>query len=111
VAITDPRVAAFANYKIGTYTTPWTSQTAARNAVRDERRLELAMEGQRFFDLRRWGIAETVLNAYVAVEKTRRLQIAGAATFASRYALFPIPAIQIQLSQGKGGGLTQNTGW
>jgi starch-binding outer membrane protein, SusD/RagB family len=111
VAITDPRVAAYANYKIGTYTTPWTSQTAARNAVRDERRLELAMEGQRFFDLRRWGIAETVLNAYVAVEKTRRLQIAGAATFAARYALFPIPGIQIQLSQGKGGGLTQNTGW
>jgi starch-binding outer membrane protein, SusD/RagB family len=79
--------------------------------VRDERRLELAMEGQRFFDLRRWGIAETVLNAYVTVEKTRRLQIAGAATFAARNALYPIPNIQIQLSKAKGAGLTQNTGW
>jgi starch-binding outer membrane protein, SusD/RagB family len=111
VAITDPRVAAYAKYKIGTYTTPWTSQPAARNAVRDERRLELAMEGQRFFDLRRWGIAETVLNAYITTEKTRRLQLAGAATFAARYALFPIPSIQIQLSKGTGAGLTQNTGW
>lgn len=111
VPITDPRVAAYANYRIGNYITPWTSQTAARNAVRDERRLELAMEGQRFFDLRRWGIAETVLNAYITVEKTRRLQLASAATFAPRYALFPIPTIQVQLSKAKGAGLTQNTGW
>ena len=111
VPISDPRVAAYANYRIGTYTAPWTSQTAARNAVRDERRLELAMEGQRFFDLRRWGIAESVLNAYITVEKTRRLQLGGAATYTARHQLFPIPNIQIQLSKGKGGGLTQNTGW
>jgi starch-binding outer membrane protein, SusD/RagB family len=111
VPITDPRVAAYANYRIGTYTAPWTSQTVARNAVRDERRLELAMEGQRFFDLRRWGIAETVLNAHNAVERTRRSQFASASTFAARHALFPIPQIQIQLSKGKGVGLTQNTGW
>ena len=112
VPITDPRVAAYANYKIGLYTAPWTSQTVARNAVRDERRLELAMEGQRFFDLRRWGTAETVLNAYIAVEKTRRLQLGGAAAYTSRHQLFPIPNIQIQLSKGgKGGGLAQNTGW
>ncbi len=111
VPITDPRVAAYANYRVGLYTAPWTSQTAARNAVRDERRLELAMEGQRFFDLRRWGIAEQVLNAYMAVERTRRLQLANAAAVAARHALFPIPIIQIQLSQGKGAGLVQNTGW
>ena len=111
VPITDPRVAAYANYRIGTYATPWTSQTTARNAVRDERRLELAMEGQRFFDLRRWGTAESVLNAYITVEKTRRLQLGGTATYTARHQLFPIPNIQIQLSKGKGGGLTQNTGW
>ena len=111
VPITDPRVAAYANYRIGTYTTPWASQATARSAVRDERRLELAMEGQRFFDLRRWGIADAVLNAYIAVEKTRRLQLGGAAAYTTRHQLFPIPNIQIQLSKGKGGGLTQNTGW
>ena len=110
VPITDPRIT-YANYKIGLYNTPWASQTTARNAVRDERRLEMAMEGVRFFDLRRWGIAEQVLNAYIAVEKTRRLQLGQAATYAARNQLFPIPNIQIQLSKGKGGGLTQNTGW
>lgn len=110
VPITDPRIT-YANYKIGLYTAPWTSQTVARNAVRDERRLELAMEGTRFFDLRRWGIAEQVLNAYLSVEKTRRLQLGGASAFSARHALFPIPDIQIQLSKAKGGGLTQNTGW
>ena len=110
VPITDPRIT-YANYKIGLYNTPWASQTTARNAVRDERRLEMAMEGVRFFDLRRWGIAEQVLNAYITVEKTRRLQLGGAATYAARHQLFPIPNIQIQLSKGKGGGLTQNTGW
>ncbi len=110
VPINDPRIT-WANYKIGLYTAPFASQTVARNAVRDERRLELAMEGGRFFDLRRWGIGETVLNAYLATEKTRRLQLGGAAAFSARHALFPIPNIQIQLSKGKGGGMTQNTGW
>src|SRR5205814_492300 len=85
VGITDPSIA-WATYSVGQYTTPWTDQTAARTAVRYERRLELAMEGQRFFDLRRWGIADQVLNSYLnnmagGAEKTRRLQLASAETF------------------------------
>lgn len=36
----------------------------ARKRLRWERRLEMAMESSRYFDLRRWGIASTVLNAY-----------------------------------------------
>ncbi len=40
----------------------------ARNAVRFERRLELAMEGHRFFDLVRWGIAKQVIESYSAFE-------------------------------------------
>lgn len=36
----------------------------ARTRLRWERRLEMAMESSRYFDLRRWGIASTVLNAY-----------------------------------------------
>ena len=50
-------------------------QAYARNAVRMERRLELAIEGHRFFDLARWdngtGSMAATLNAYVAVEKNR----------------------------------------
>ena len=41
----------------------------ARTRLRWERRLEMAMESSRYFDLRRWGIASTVLNAYF--EKAR----------------------------------------
>ena len=116
VPINDPSIT-WATYKIGLYTTPFADQASARTAVRYERRLELAMEGQRFFDLRRWGIADQVLNAYLngvagGSEKTRRLQLAASAPFVARHSLFPIPAIQIELSKGgTGGGLTQNTGW
>ena len=112
----DPTVT-YANYKIGPYAAPFASQAEARQAVRAERRLELAMEGQRFFDLRRWGTAETTLNGYIngvagGSEKSRRLQLGSAAAFATRHSLFPIPAIQIELSKGgTGAGLTQNPGW
>ena len=41
----------------------------ARECLRWERRLEMAMESSRYFDLRRWGIASTVLNAYFEKEK------------------------------------------
>lgn len=36
----------------------------ARKCLQWERRLEMAMENGRFFDLRRWGIASKTLNAY-----------------------------------------------
>ena len=54
---------------IATYTS-FASQDDARKALRWERRLELAMEGHRFFDLRRWGLLSTTLNAYFASEMT-----------------------------------------
>lgn len=40
----------------------------ARKCLRWERRLELGMEGSRFFDLRRWGIASKTLNDYFKTE-------------------------------------------
>lgn len=111
VPIDDPSIT-WANYQIGLYTTPWTDQDLARTAVRYERRLELAMEGQRFFDLRRWGIAESVLNDYLDAEGNRRSFLLAAATFSARHALFPIPPVQIELSEVDGQArLQQNTGW
>ncbi len=60
-------------YAIGAFTSG--GQAYARNAVRMERRLELAIEGHRFFDLARWdngtGSMAATLNAYVSVEKSR----------------------------------------
>jgi hypothetical protein len=116
VPINDPSIT-WATYSVGQYTVPWADQATARTAVRYERRLELAMEGQRFFDLRRWGIADQVLNAYVngmagGAEKARRPQLASSETFIARHYLFPIPDLQLQLSSVGGTSmLKQNTGW
>jgi hypothetical protein len=60
-------------YPAGTFSSK--GQAYALNAIEMERRLELAMEGQRFFDLSRWdngtGTMAAALNAYAAFEKTR----------------------------------------
>lgn len=45
------------------------SKESARKCLRWERRLEMAMENGRYFDLRRWGIASKTLNAYFKTEK------------------------------------------
>ena len=100
----------WALYRIGLYPS-FPTQAYARAAVRYERRLELAMEGQRFFDLRRWGSADTVLANYVAVEKNRIPYLAGV-VYATRNHLYPIPALQIELSKvGSQDMLVQNPGW
>lgn len=110
VPINDASIT-WADYEIGTYAA-FPDQAFARNAVRYERRLELAMEGQRFFDLRRWGVAEQVLNAYVTDERDRQTYLTAAAAFATRHMLYPIPSIQIELSEVDGTPrLTQNPGW
>jgi hypothetical protein len=115
VPINDPSIT-WAVYKVGLYPT-FPSQAYARDAVRAERRLELAMEGQRLFDLRRWGIADATLNGYIngvggGAEKTRRLYLGSAEPFGARHRWYPIPDRQIQLSQSNGQPtLKQNTGW
>jgi hypothetical protein len=106
----------WADYRVGLYPA-FPTQAYAREAVRAERRLELAMEGQRLFDLRRWGIADDMLNGYIngiggGAEETRRLYLAAAETFVEKHQLYPLPQVQIDLS--KVGGqerLTQNPGW
>lgn len=47
----------------------FTNKDIARECLRMERRLEMAMESSRYFDLRRWGIASKVLNAYFESER------------------------------------------
>jgi hypothetical protein len=111
-ATVDSLTTPWAIYRIGLYATPWIDQAFARTAVRYERKIELSLEGQRFFDLRRWGGADTVLNNYVTVEKNRRPYLVFAQVFGTRHNLFPIPAIQIELSKvGTDSRLVQNPGW
>ncbi len=97
-----------ANYKCGLYTLAWTDQATARKAVQFERKLELGMEGHRFFDLVRYGTAAAVLNAYIAKERTRRPFFTTAVFTAGKNEYYPIPQAQIDLS---GTTLTQNPGY
>src|SRR5437588_12990608 len=116
VPLTDPSIR-WATYKVSPYTTPWPDQPTARNAVRIERRLELAMEGQRLFDLRRYGgpYAQQVMTAYLTAEMTpARRAYKGAqvpyATPLNDY--YPIPQVEIDLSTVAGvKRLAQNPGW
>lgn len=60
---------AAAHCDIALYTnTYFQTKESARRCLRWERRLEMAMEHTRFFDLRRWGIASTTLNSYFVKE-------------------------------------------
>jgi hypothetical protein len=99
-----------ANYNIATYSAPWTDKGVARSAVRMERMLELAQEGHRFFDLVRWGTAETELNNYLAYESKILVAKFGGAKFTKgKNEYLPIPQPQIDV-QGKD-ILTQNPGY
>lgn len=62
-----------ASFKVEPYTmAEWTDRDIAMRDLKWERRLELALEGSRFFDLVRWGDAAKVMNQYYASEASRR---------------------------------------
>ncbi len=71
----------------------------ARKAVRFERRLELALEGHRFFDLVRWGIAKETIEAYSAFEGSFLSSYKGL-TFSDKDEYWPIPQAEIDRSNG-----------
>jgi hypothetical protein len=72
---------------------PFTSQSQMRTAIKNERRWEFAMEGYRFYDLVRWGDANSVLAPL---------------GYTNRCRYYPIPQPAINLSNGV---LVQNPEW
>ncbi|QDO94213.1 RagB/SusD family nutrient uptake outer membrane protein [Formosa sediminum] len=98
-----------ANYKIALYANVWSSQDDAREAVRLESRLELALEGHRFFNLVRWGNADNVISDYLEVEKTRRTHLSNATFQAGKNEYWPIP--QAYIDGVTDGMVTQNDGY
>lgn len=102
-----------ANYLVTDYpASAFATKEAARKAVRFEERLEFGMEGHRFFDLVRWGIAEPTLNAYVAKERSRRTYLNGATFVKNKNEFYPIPQQEIINSAVDGKPtLKQNPGY
>ena len=98
-----------ANYVIDLYQTPWNDPQEARQAVRMESRLELALEGHRFFNLVRWGEADRVISDYLEVEKTRRTHLSNAEFTAGENEYWPIP--QAYIDGVEDGLITQNNGY
>lgn len=94
-------------YNIGAYDS-FPTKEFALNALMFERRLEFAMEGQRWYDLVRWGIAEETLNAYLAEEKTKRDFLSNAVFTSGRDEYYPIPQREIDFT---GGLYIQNPGY
>ena len=76
------------------------NQDYARKALRWERRLEFAMEGSRFFDLVRWGIADSVINAYYLNQAPTHTFFQGAQFTKNKNEYVPIPIQQINFSKG-----------
>ncbi|CAG5068329.1 SusD-like protein [Dyadobacter sp. CECT 9623] len=96
VVVMDASGKPAANYLVKPYPA-FATQDYARKAVRFERRVELAMEGHRHFDLVRWGVADSVLNAYLAKESVKRSYLKGATFVKGRNEYFPIPQAQIDI--------------
>lgn len=93
------------------------SKAEMREAIRLERRLELAFEEHRYWDLRRWKVAEQTLNKQVSGVKITRnangtftysYQPVDYVSFAAKQYLYPVPYKEVTAS---GGNITQNKDW
>lgn len=108
-------------YTVGTFAS--NGKSYSLNAIRMENRLEFAMEGHRFFDLVRWGIAAPYINKYLAEESkngtdlsgrtyNKRGYLVGRTYTAGKNDYFPLPNDEILNSQLDGKPtLTQNPGY
>ena len=94
------------HYAVGKYIGSY-SKDEAMKIIKMERRLELAMESERFFDLVRWGDAATVLNKYYSTESEKMNFLSGSQFTANKNEYLPVPFEQMAASNGH---YTQNCG-
>jgi hypothetical protein len=86
-------------YLINEYPEAGWTQDYARQALRFETRIEIALEGERFFDLVRWGIAAETMNKYFRCEEDTRLYYKNVNFTAGRDEYYPIPLTQYNLTK------------
>lgn len=86
-------------YAVGLYPAAGWTQDYARKAVRMERRLELAMEGNRWFDLVRWGDVVSTVNNYMKSEAKLRSYYDGA-SLTSEEVYLPVPVSEVDNAHG-----------
>ncbi len=114
-------------YVVGQYPAgAFADKTFARTAIHFERKLELGMEGMRWYDLQRWdgasvadpitgsnGSMATEINAFFASDITINSQLTGATNFtAGKNEYYAIPQAEIDKSSALGKGLLiQNAGY
>ena len=94
------------HFAVGKYNGSY-SKDDAMKIIKMERRLELALESERFFDLVRWGDAATVINKYYASESEKMNFLVGSQFTANKNEYLPIPWEQMAASNGH---YTQNCG-
>jgi len=94
------------HFAIGKYNGNYSKDETMR-IVKMERRLELAMESERFFDLVRWGDAATVINRFYSSEGAKMNFLSGSQFTANKNEYLPVPYEQIAASNGH---YTQNCG-
>lgn len=91
------------------------SKEQMRERIRQERRVELCLEDHRFFDVRRWKIADQTERQIMRLESVKNNdgtftyteKIMENRTFEERFYLMPIPQDEIDKNEN----LTQNPGW
>lgn len=85
------------------------SRDSFRDKVRKERRIELAFEDHRFWDIRRWKIGNVVENIYGVSKSngTYQKRLVQSRIWKDKMYLFPIPQQEVYVN----GNLTQNPGW
>ncbi len=93
-------VSTAANYAIEPYPTTGWNQSYARQALRRERRLELAMEGHRLFDLNRWGITAQTISEYLSDEYTVTPYLEGVEFVEGTHEYYPIPQAELDKNPG-----------
>lgn len=108
-----------ANYVVKQYPAShpaFSDKSVCIEAIRFERRLELAMEGQRWFDLARWGgeYMSSTVNSYVTYEKQWITKFVSASKLTAAKTIFPVPDGQIKDKGNDESGkpyLTQSSVW